>query len=207
METQTLQAEVREGSGKGPARQLRKQGRIPAVFYGPGVDTIRVSVSPKELVRALSTDMGRNQVLALSVGGDEHLAMVKDLQVDPVGRHPIHVDFYRVSEDRPVTVKVPLRTRGRAAGVQKGGKMRVVFRELPVKARPGDLPPAITVEVTSLELGQIVKVSDLPLPDGVEVLFSPERRVILVGEDKRAKQAAEEAAAAAAGEAAPTAAG
>lgn len=202
METQTLQVEVREVGGKGPARQLRMNGRIPAVFYGPGVDTTKLTLSPKELTRALSTEMGRNIVLELEVGGEKRLAMVKDLQVHPVSRTPLHVDLYRVSTDREVEVNVPLRTRGRAAGVQKGGNLEVIYREVPVRATPDKIPAAIVVDVTSLELNEATTVEQLPLPEGVRVTMSPTRRVITVGE---ARVLAPEEGTAEAGEAAAVA--
>ena len=96
METHTMQAEVRSGSGKGPARQLRAKGLIPAVFYGQGVSPTPIAVKPKELTKALSGVLGRNQPITLSVGGKTELALVKELQIHPISRQPLHVDFYRV---------------------------------------------------------------------------------------------------------------
>ena len=195
METQTLQVEVRSESGKGPARQLRASGRIPAVFYGPGVDTAKLTVSPKELIKALSTEMGPNAIFSLNVADGEHLAMVKDIQVHPVSRTPLHVDFYRVSTDREITVQVPVKTRGRAIGQQKGGKLQVIFRELPVRCTPDKLPAVIEVDVTHLDMNEVVKVEDVQLPEGVRILLPGDRRVINVGEAKRQALMAEDVAA------------
>ena len=203
MEPLTLQVEVRDGRGKGPARQLRAKGLLPAIFYGPGVETKGLALSPKELTKALETDYRLNVVLKLAIAGQEHLAMVKDVQVDPVTRVPLHVDLYKVSNDRYVTVSVPLRTTGRAVGVQKGGKLNVVFRDLPLRATPNAIPSSITVNVSSLDMGEVFKVQDLELPDGVEVLLSPERRLILVSEERKKAVAEETTEAAAAEEKAP----
>jgi large subunit ribosomal protein L25 len=198
METQALNAEVRETRGKGPARQLRSRGLIPAVFYGPGIETTAMAISPKELVKALETEYRHNVVLTLPLEGNQVLAMVKDIQVHPVSRVPVHVDFYRVASDRPVEVRVPLRTTGRAKGVVKGGKLTVVFRDVPVRTTPDKIPANITINVEGLDMGDVFKVSDLTLPEGVEVLHAPDRRLVLVGEDRKRVTDEEEAGAEAA---------
>ncbi len=199
MNTQTLQVEVRSKSGKGPARQLRMQGKIPAVLYGPGVDTTKLTISPNEFVKALTTEMGRNVVFELPIDGTSHLALVKDVQVHPVSRDPLHVDFYRVTTDLAVTANVPLRTKGRAAGVHKGGSLQAVFRELPVRCTPDKIPAVIEVDVTRLDIGDALKVSEVPLPEGVSILLPPDRRVITVSEARKAVAAEAEAGAAAGG--------
>ena len=193
MEPMALQVEVRDGRGKGPARQLRAKGLLPAVFYGPGVETTGLALSPKELTKALETEYRLNVVLKLAIAGTEHLAMVKDVQVHPVTRTPVHVDLYKVSNDRQVTVSVPLRTSGRALGVQKGGRLNVVFRELPVRSAPESIPAALTVNVASLDMGEVFKVQDLELPDGVQVLLPPDRRLVLITEDRKRATPEEEA--------------
>lgn len=195
METQTLQVEVRSSSGKGPARQLRAAGKIPAVLYGPGVDTTKLTVSPKDLVKALSTEMGRNAIFKMNVADGEHLAIVKDIQVHPVSRSPLHVDFYRVTTDKEIDVPVPIKTTGRSLGQQKGGKLQVIFREVPVRCTPDKIPAAIVVDVTHVDMNENVTVDELPLPEGVTALLPPKRRVINVGEARKAAPTPEEEAA------------
>src|SRR5262245_47317362 len=134
MEAQTLQAEVRTTGGKGPARQLRTRGMIPAVYYGPGTEPVKLSVAPHDLEKLLSGPFGRNQVLELAYGGARSLAVVRDLAIDPVSRAILHADFYAVAKDRPVHATVPFEIQGRALGVQKGGAIRKPFRTLPVRA-------------------------------------------------------------------------
>ena len=121
METTTLQAEVRAGRGKGPARRLRGEGKIPAVVYGPGLEPALLTVSPKPLLKALRGEYGRNVVYVLEWNGKKELAMVKDLATDPVTSDLLHVDFYRVTEESPVVVNVPFQAKGRAQGVRMGG--------------------------------------------------------------------------------------
>ncbi len=110
----TLRVQLREGRGKGPARRLRRQGLLPAVLYGPGIEAVSLSVDPRELRQALHTPLGLNTVLQLQLGdGRTELAIVRDVQRDPVTYEPLHVDFYRVEEDRPVDVVVHLGLSGR----------------------------------------------------------------------------------------------
>jgi large subunit ribosomal protein L25 len=192
MEPKTLSAEVREQSGKGPARQLRARGLIPAIFYGPGTDPVKLQVSPKDLSRALGGAFGRNQLLELAIGdGEKKLAVVRDLEVEPVSRNILHADFYAVSRERVIQTKVPFETKGRAIGVQKGAAMRKLFRELPVRALPQDVPAAIVHDVAPLDLGAVVKVEDLSLPEGVEVTYPANRRVLLIEAKERKKRGAQ----------------
>ena len=191
MQTQTLQAEVRENSGKGPARQLRMRGLIPAVFYGPGIDTINCSVSPEALSNALRGEYRRNQLLELDFSGDKKLAVLKDLAVDPLTRYPLHADFYAVDETRPVETTVPFHSTGRALGVQKGGTLKKFFRELSIRALPHKVPAHITVDVSDLDIDTAVTVADLKLEDGVEVTLPATRRVLFI-DFKEAREEDEE---------------
>jgi len=195
--TATLSAETREQTGKGAARQLRMRGQVPAIYYGPGHEPTGLSVQPKELIAALSTAQGRNALLTLKIGGKDELAMVQDLQIHPVTRRPVHVDFYRVDPERKIERVVPFVTEGRAKGVVAGGELIVIYRELPLRAKPGQFPARVSVDVTHLEIGDHVKVKDLSLPQGVEAVLPAERSVISCT-TLRKRQEDEEATAAAA---------
>src|SRR5690606_39223492 len=162
MEAQTLQAEAREKSGKGPARQLRTRGLIPAIYYGPGTEPQKLAVSPLALEKALKGPYGRNQLLELEIGGEKKLALVRDLAVNPVSRELRHVDFYAVARDRKVDAIVPFETQGRSVGVQKGGFLRKLYRDLPVRAFPQDVPAKIVLDVANLDIAAVVRVQDLP---------------------------------------------
>jgi large subunit ribosomal protein L25 len=200
METTTLQAEVRASRGKGPARRLRAQGKIPGVFYGPGVPATPLTLSPKELTHALRGERGRNVVFKLSVGGKDELAMVKDLSTDPVTQELLHIDLYRIFEDMVLEVNVPFHARGRAAGVVQGGVLNITRRTLPVRTTPANIPVSIDVDVTHLELRDSIAVEDVTLPDGVVCLLQPKLTLAIVLEPRKATAAeeAEDAAAAAA---------
>jgi large subunit ribosomal protein L25 len=207
METTTLQAEVRDSRGKGPARRLRAQGKVPGVFYGPGVEPTPLTLSPKELTKALRGERGRNVVFKLSVGGKDELAMVKDVTTDPVSQELLHVDLYRVFEDKILEVDVPLHTRGRAQGVVMGGVLNVTRRTLPLRTTPAKIPVSIDVDVTHLNLRDTISVEQVELPEGVECMLPPKLTLAIVLEPRKVvEEAAPEAAAVPEGEAAAPAA-
>ena len=191
METTTLQAEVRKERGKGPARRLRAQGKLPAVFYGPGVEPTTLTVSPKELEKALRGERGRNVVFKLSIDGKDELAMVRDVTTDPVSQELLHVDLYRVFEDKELEINVPFHARGRAVGVVQGGVLNVTRRSLPVRTTPARIPVSIDVDVTGLALRQTIAVEDIDWPDGVECTLRPNLTLAIVLEPRKA--ASEEA--------------
>lgn len=177
MDKATLQAEVRTTSGKGPARQLRMRGLIPAVFYGPGKSPTNLTVSPESLTKLLSGPWGRNQLIELQFNGINELALVRDLEVEPVTRELRHCDFYSVALDREVKTRVPFSTKGRALGVQKGGRLRVIYRDLPVVGSPDKIPAAIEVDVSTLDTAQSLRVKEIAMPAGVRIDFPPERPI------------------------------
>jgi large subunit ribosomal protein L25 len=187
LDKQTLKAEVRTESGKGPARQLRMKGLIPAVFYGPGKSPKNLTVSPDALSKLLMGPYGRNQLIELELEGGNELALVRDVEVEPLSRRVLHCDFYSVALDRPVRAKVPFGTRGRAVGVQKGGRLRQIYRDLPVVGTPDKIPAAIEVDVAALDLHDAIKVKDITLPAGVAIDFPAERPVVSVETKEKEK--------------------
>ncbi len=206
METQTLQAEVRTERGKGEARKLRAEGLVPAVFYGKGVEDELLSVSPKELRKLLTTEFRRNTMIKLQFAGREELSMVKELQVHPVSQEIEHVDFGAIDPEKPVDTRVALRATGRAAGVVAGGRCVVVFREIPVRGKPADIPAEIVADVTNVELGENIQTKDLVLAAGLTVLMPDTQSLITVGAEKRRGKDEEEEATEATEEAKPEAA-
>ena len=207
METTTLQAEVRGSRGKGPARRLRAEGKIPGVFYGPGVQPTPLTLSPKELTQALRGERGRNVVFKLSVDGKDQLAMVKDVTTDPVTQELLHIDLYRILEDKVLEVHVPLHAIGRSVGVVQGGVLNITRRTLPLRTTPANIPVSIDVDVTHLDLKDTISVEDVEFPQGVECMLRPKLTLAIVLEPRKATAADEEAEAAAAAAAAPAAEG
>ncbi len=205
MQTRPVTTEVREQTGKGAARQLRARGLVPAVYYGPGFAPKGLAVSPKDLTAALSTEHGRNIVIELKQGDKTELAMVQELQVHPVTRRPVHVDFYKIDPELVIQREVALVAEGKAKGVVAGGELIVIYRSLPLRAKPGQFPARVVVDVTNLEIGDHVLVKDVALPAGVTAALPAERNVIsCVTMRKRMEE--EEAPAPGAAAAAPAAA-
>jgi large subunit ribosomal protein L25 len=199
MTTNTLDATIRPSGGKGPARRLRAVGQIPAVAYGLDLNATSLAVSPKELGKILSGERGLNTVVELKVAGQPSIhTLVVDYQIHPVTRALLHADFRKIDMDKTVDVEVKLELTGRAPGVTVGGELHQVFRKLPVRCRPDQIPVKLVHDVGELGLDQVAQVKDLKLPEGVQVLLPPERTVVGVFAAKKRKEDEEEAAAEAA---------
>lgn len=172
MQKQSLNIETRELTGKGPARRLRTEGKIPAVVYGLGSST-PVTVDRKELARIINSDSGSATLLTLKFAGSdaEKLAIVRDYQTDPVKNKLIHADFQEVATDKPIQVTVQLMlSEGTPIGVKQGGLLTHGAREIHIECLPLNIPEHIDVDVTGLEMGHSIHISDLKLPEGVKVL-------------------------------------
>ncbi|HTA88247.1 MAG TPA: 50S ribosomal protein L25 [Polyangiaceae bacterium] len=210
MDAIKVTASRRDGSGKGAARRLRSEGRIPAVAYGKGLPTQALAIAPEAIKSVLSSARGRNTVVTLDVDGKAGLTvLLSDFQYHPVSRELLHADFLQIHLDQPVNVEVPLELTGKAVGVTAGGTLRQVFRKLPIRCLPGQIPVKLTYDVTELALDGHVPVKDLALPEGVSVRLPPEQTVAsVVTEIVRAEEETTPAAGAAAapGAAAPGAA-
>jgi large subunit ribosomal protein L25 len=202
----TLEAKSRTAGGKSEARRVRKEGLVPAVAYGKGFPSTPIAVPPKAVAAILKSELGKNTVLELSLDGKKLLAMIRDFTVHPVQRSLEHVDFVEVKLDRPVEIDVPLVATGKAAGVAKGGVLRIVYRLVPVRCLPDRIPAKIETDVTHLELGEHITTQDLKLPEGVTVRLPAEQTLVAVvapeKEVEEAPVAGAPAAAAAAGAAA-----
>lgn len=170
MATAELKITQRDQSGKGVARSLRRQGMIPAVIYGRGLTPAIVAVTPKELKTAISTEAGWNTLITLQ-GEAEYagkVVILKDLQVDPIRRDYMHADFQVIDMTHKVNVMVPVHTVGKSAGEKAGGTLQVIRKELEVVCMPNAIPGAIEIDVTTLEIGDVIHINDLTLPAGVE---------------------------------------
>jgi large subunit ribosomal protein L25 len=217
MDFAKVNAEVRRETGKGSARRARAAGRVPAVLYGGKQEPLSLSVDPRALVKSLDKERRRNTVFSLQVTGDgaggDVTAMIRDVQIDPLSRAIVHVDFLRVSLEDEVRVTVPLALKGNPIGVVNGGQLHHSVYMLPIAARPDAIPSKVEIDVSGLNIGQAVHTSDLKLPPGVRALLDPKvglASVVAPRAEKEAEPAAaatpaEGAAAPAAGAAAPAA--
>lgn len=200
----TIPATARAATGKGPARRVRYDGKVPAVIYGPGEDATPIAVVAKDVKSILSAPLGRNTVVTLDIDGKTSLALLKSYEHHPLTRQILHADFYKVTLDRKVLVRVPFVLTGKAKGVaQQGGILRQVYRELPVLTTPDKIPAKIEADVTNLELGQGFHVRELSLPEGVAVKYDAGQTLASIVAPEKDDKAAAEAPAAAAKAAAP----
>jgi large subunit ribosomal protein L25 len=204
----TLVAEPGRLSGSSKSRQLRAAGRIPAVVYGHGIEPISVSVDARDLRHALGTASGSRALLSLKIGDGEHLAMARQLQRHPVRQTVTHVDFQVVRRDEVIAADVPLVLVGEAGAVYRAeGTVDQELQFLSIKAKPADLPSHFEVDVTDLEIGDTIRVSDVKLPAGVEIDVDPDSVVVAAHAGRAALEEAavagaeEEGAEAAVGEA------
>jgi large subunit ribosomal protein L25 len=199
-EAYTVEAEPREDFGKNVARRTRRTGRIPGVVYGGGGPVIPVTVDPEGIRQILHSESGQNAIFTLQVRGKAPTrAMIRDWQSEPIRGGLLHVDLVRIALDTKLKLKVAIHLAGEPQGVKvEGGILEFVLREVEVECLPEDIPEAVTVDVTPLNVGQGLRVSDLPLGPKVKVLTDPTRVVahvvlVKVEEEKPAEVAAEAA--------------
>ncbi len=178
----TLTAQPRSDVGKGVSRKLRASGRIPAVVYGHGEQTRKLTVDAHEFDRLLATVRIENTLIDLSIEGERApvKALVREVQTHAYRDHVLHVDFYQIHAGEALTVEVPIRLVGSAAGVRAGGIMQHALIALEIRCLPDQIPEMIEVDVSSLEIGDSIHVADLTLPSGVEVQVDLDRSVCSV---------------------------
>jgi large subunit ribosomal protein L25 len=179
METK-LTAERRDDHGKGVARKLRAAGRIPAVLYGHDQDTVPLSVDARDMFHTLHTSAGFNVLVDLMVDGTEHLVLPREVQQNHVKGSIVHVDFLAVSRTEKIQVDVEVIAVGEAPGVKQGGVVDHHLREVAIECFPQDVPEHLEADVSRMDLGDTLHVSDLVAPRGVTILTSPEEAVLAV---------------------------
>lgn len=171
-----LTAEPRPGDGKGEARTLRGEGRVPAVAYGAGMDATPVHVDAKELRHALTTEAGENAVLRLDIAGDTHLAMAREVHRHPVRRDILHLDFVTINRNKAVTVDVPIVVEGEV----EGAVISQALNALTIEVLPLEVPSHIDVSVSEMGVGDVLRAGDLTLPEGVTLLTDADRTVVSI---------------------------
>ena len=189
-------AEARESRGKNEARRVRVSGRIPAVIYGAFQDPRAISVNPKDILKIIRSKTGHNSIFDVEVAGAEKTpVIVADEQYHPVKGTLMHIDLKRIDLTRKLRVAVPVHVKGDAKGVkQQGGVLDIVTKSIEIECIPDDIPDQFDVDVTELLIGHNIRVSDLPVKEGVRVLTSPD--VVIAHVVGIREEAAPEAAAA-----------
>jgi large subunit ribosomal protein L25 len=166
----TLPAEARERAGKGASRDLRRNGRVPAVVYGDKKEPLSVHVEEKLLAKMLSSGHFMNSVVMVEVGGKANRTLPKDVQFHPVTSRPVHVDFLRIGEHSKVTVAIPVRfdNEEESPGLKRGGVLNVVQHDLELICDAAHIPDEIHIDLTGLDIGDSIHISDVKLPEGTK---------------------------------------
>jgi len=183
MEIVELKASVRSQTGKKGARECRKQGLLPGVFYGRGDQPTPVAVNPKELDRVLHTHAGGNAIIRLALEGRDSepvTVVVKELQVESIKGTMRHVDFCKIFLDQEIRSTVPFKVMGESPGVKNGGILEHTLWELEIECLPLNIPDYIEVDVSGLNIGDSVAVSDLKVPEGITVLTDESVSVVSI---------------------------
>lgn len=171
MDQPIVAALIRNKTGKEAARKLRKENKLPAVFYGPKIDPVPLTVEMNELEKILKHGSIESTLINLKITSGEgektYSTIIKDLTVDPIKNTIIHADFYEISMDKEITVDLSIHLEGTPAGAADGGILQQITREISISCLPDKLIESITVDVSELEIGDALHIEDIDLPEGV----------------------------------------
>ena len=182
MQQKQMNIELRTKTGTGVSRRLRMADMVPGVVYGKGLDPVTVSIKSRDLQEAISGAGGQNNLITFIGGGslDQNIAIVADIQRDPIKRTFKHVDLHRINPNEKLRVTVPVVISGTAIGVKEGGLLDQAHHELHIECLPGNIPDSITIDVSDLKVGDSVHVSEITLPEGIVILDQPKIPVVSV---------------------------
>ncbi|MDO9566479.1 MAG: 50S ribosomal protein L25/general stress protein Ctc [Candidatus Desulfaltia sp.] len=195
MESIELKTNIRTSVGNSKARSLRREKQIPAVLYGPGKKTVLLSVNLSDLEQALKKSKGRQALLNLVIQNGETYtkpAIIKELQTHPVERSILHVDFYEIDMNRKIKVKVPVVITGKSKGVELGGILQIIRRELEVLCLPIEIPESIEIDISDLDVGDSVHVKSIPFKDNIEIPADVDFTVLTIVSPKAVEEAVPE---------------
>ncbi|MBI5846581.1 MAG: 50S ribosomal protein L25 [Nitrospirae bacterium] len=183
MEKMSIQAEIRSGQGKGAARSLRRSGKVPATLYRAG-NAQSIQLVRKELAKLINSVAGEQVMVDLQFAdGVNKLALLKDFQVDPVRSELLHTDFFEVSLTESIKITVHVATHGEPVGVKRdGGILQHPLREILIECFPDKIPGKIDIDISKLEIGQSIHVSDLKLEEGIKILTDPHDVIVNIVE-------------------------
>ena len=178
-----VRAVRREGRGKNDARRARRNGQVPVTMYGGAGEAVSALAELRDLAAILRSDTGRNTIFTLDVEGVEAAeVMFADRQIHPVRMRLIHADFKRLVKGEKIEATVPLRLVGDPIGVrEQAGMLEQIVREVEIRCEPREIPEALEVDVTNLGVHEVLHVSDIPLPAGIEILEAPDTVIATVG--------------------------
>jgi large subunit ribosomal protein L25 len=189
MATASLSAEPRADVGKGVARKLRRDGRVPGVIYGHAREPQSLSIGSRDLMRLVEQISWENTVIELTVGGATTRTLIREIQRHPVKRDILHIDFQELVAGEKVSVNIPIRLVGTPAGVRtSGGIMNQVMFELYIRVDPANIPTHFDLDVNDVAIGHSLHVSDIRVPEGVDILHEGDETVVTVVAPKAAEE-------------------
>jgi len=181
MATVSLSANARDGKGKGAARSLRSQGQVPAVIYGHGRQPQPLALNARDLDKLLSHIQAESTVIEVTVDGHTAKTLIREIQRHPIKRQILHVDFQALVAGEKVTVSIPIVLIGTPEGVRlEGGVLDQTLREIEIEVDPSNIPDHVEYDITNMVIGDSVHISDLKVPEGVEVIDDPETSVAVL---------------------------
>lgn len=184
MAQNTLNVLKRVRMGKSGAREIRREGNVPAILYGKGADPIPLVINPADLKQALSTEAGENTLLEINVQNDSEeikkLSLLRDIQYDFITSKPIHFDFQALDMEKRITVGVPVVITGISKGVKEGGILEEILRDISVECLPKDIPNSYEVDVTELEIGHSIHIGALEIADEINLLHEEDETIATV---------------------------
>jgi len=188
-----LDVVVREGTGTGNARSARREGFVPGILYGGGEDPVAISVKHNEVLRAMNAGNLIQSMVELSHDGKKQKVLTKDVQFHPVSDLPVHIDFFRVTNDTIIDVVVPASFVGEdvSPGIKRGGILNVVRYNIEVKCPAGSIPDNLTVDISNMDIGDSIHISEVDLPEGVKQGLERDFTIATIVSSRASKQADE----------------
>lgn len=167
----SMEVMERQNAGTGPARALRRTGYVPAVIYGNKTTPVMAAIEERLLVKEMKEKGFSSHLFSISLGGKKEQVLIRSIQLHPVSDRPVHVDFLRVSQDSRITVDVPLTflNEDAAPGIRQGGVLNVMYHALPLICSPNQIPEVIEVDLTGLEIGTSISLTDIKIPSSAKV--------------------------------------
>lgn len=188
MKTVSMSGSLRENVGKKDTKALRSEDKVPCVLYGGSEQQIKFSVPKKDFIPLLFTP--DTNYVKINIEGKEHNAILQDIQYHPVNDEVLHADFLRIFDDKPIKIAVPVKTTGTAPGVLQGGKLNLKMRKVKLYGLPNDIPQEVVVDISKLNIGQGIKVSEISVPN-VEFMEVKSSVIVAVKATRNAKAMAE----------------
>ncbi|MCP4634464.1 MAG: 50S ribosomal protein L25 [candidate division Zixibacteria bacterium] len=180
MEEILIPAQERDSSGKGVARKLRAAGRIPAIFYARAQEPMAIDIEAKNFEFLMRNLGGKSLVIKLDIKGSKRMALIRDIQRDPISNEVLHADFYGIAMDQKIGFSVPINFEGIAVGVSgEGGIQQSIMRELEVSCLPANIPEEIVINVAEMSIGDSIHVRDIE-QEGVEIISDPKRTIVTI---------------------------